>query len=361
MLHTPLTFPCGAVAANRVVLAPLTNKQSHDDGSLSDAERRWLTMRAAGGFGVITTAAAYVSPEGKAWPGQVGVYADHCVAPLAALARDLLPYGALGVVQLHHGGIRAKREASGLPTVGPSALTDIGEGYEPPRAATEDDIARFIRDFRDAAARAEAAGLAGVELHAAHGYLLGQFLSSTLNLRADAWGGDLPNRARLLREVARAVRAAVSPGFIVGARLSPEDFGFAAGIDLDETIQVAQWLAEDGIDYIHLSLWDAAANTKKRPDVHALPLFRAALPASLPIVVAGSVWTPDQAAHALSLGADMVALGRAAIAHPDWPHRAVDPTWSPRRPPFTADELAARGLSPIFVDYMRRWRGFVEP
>jgi 2,4-dienoyl-CoA reductase-like NADH-dependent reductase (Old Yellow Enzyme family) len=359
MLHTPLTFPCGATAHSRLALAPLTNLQSHPDGALSEAERRWLTMRAEGGFALVITAAAYVSPEGKAWSGQVGAHADHCTRPLALLADDLRPHGALGIVQLHHGGIRAVRKVSGLAPLGPSALSDIGPGYEPPQGATEEDIARFIRDFRDAAARAHAAGLSGVELHAAHGYLLSQFLSSTLNLRDDAWGGPLAHRARLVREVARAVRAATSVSFIVGVRLSPEDFGFAAGIDPDETLQVAQWLVEDGVDYIHLSLWNANANTKKRPTLHALSLFRPSLPAHVPIIAAGGVWTPAEAAHVCALGADMVALGRAAIANPDWPQRAADPTWSPRRPPLSAEELAARGLSPPFVEYMRRWRGFV--
>jgi 2,4-dienoyl-CoA reductase-like NADH-dependent reductase (Old Yellow Enzyme family) len=115
-------------------------------------------------------------------------------------------------------------------------------------------------------------------IHGAHGYLFTQFLSATQNHRSDEWGGPLEHRARLLRETVKAVRARVGPQMTVGVRLSPEDYGNARGLDLDESVQTARWLADDGADYIHLSLWHALANTAKRPEVHALPLFRAALP-----------------------------------------------------------------------------------
>jgi 2,4-dienoyl-CoA reductase-like NADH-dependent reductase (Old Yellow Enzyme family) len=360
-LQAPLTVPCGLTSANRVVLAPLTNRQSHADGQLSDDERRWLEMRAAGGFGIVTTCAAYVTQDGKAWAGQLGVHDDAMIPALRPLAASLRAHQSLGVVQLHHGGIRAKRDVSGLAPIGPSALSDLGPNYEPSQAATTDDIARCIEAFAAAAARVERAGLDGVELHGAHGYLISQFLSSTLNQRTDGWGGSLENRARFLQEILRATRRRVSPGFLVGVRLSPEDFGFAAGIDLDETIQVAQMLVEGGIDYVHLSLWDASKNTKKYPDRHALQMFRAVLPPSLPLLAAGNIWTADDAQRVLDLGADAVVLGRSAIANPDWPSRvAANPSWEPRRPPLSPAELAERGLNPTFIDYMRNWKGFVS-
>src|SRR5690606_35508424 len=110
--------------------------------------------------------------------------------------------------------------------------------------------------FRDAAVRARRAGFDGVELHGAHGYLLSQFLSATMNRREDAWGGSFENRARLMREVVRAVRAAVPASFLVGVRLSPEDYFTARGLDLDENVTLAGLLADDGMDFLHLSLWD---------------------------------------------------------------------------------------------------------
>ena len=139
-------------------------------------------------------------------------------------------------------------------------------------------------------------------------------------------GGPIDGRARLVREAVRAVRSAVPKRFLVGVRLSPEDFGNAKGLDLDESIEVARWLCADGADFIHLSLWDSTRNTRKRPDEHAVPSFRAALPSEVPIVVAGNIWTRAEAEKLLERGASAVAIEwRAAIANPAWPAHVVEP------------------------------------
>ncbi len=358
-LSSPYQFANGVTIPNRVALAPLTNLQSHADGTLADVELRWLARRAVGGFGLVATCAAYVASDGKGWPGELGVDRDDQVPRLAELAQAIGGHGGLGVVQLFHGGTRAPSAVTGRPPWSASTYHESGPDFEPPRPATTDDLERVIAAFASAAARCERAGFGGVELHGAHGYLLSQFLSRTMNLRTDAWGGDLAGRARLLREVARAVRAAVSPGFVVGVRLSPEDFGQAHGLDLDETVQVAAWMAEDRLDFVHLSLWRAERMTTKRPDQHAIPLFRAALPPAVAIIAAGGIWTPAEAQAVLDRGADLVALGRAAIVNPDWPREAMTPGWEPRRPPLTVAELEARAVSPHFAGYLRRWKGFV--
>ena len=334
----------------------MTNLQSHDDGTLSEEERRWLVSRAVGGYGVIETCAAYVADEGKAWPGELGVANDAHVPGITQLASDLVAHGATGLVQLFHGGVRADPNLTGVPAWSASAVT---EGDVTPREATEADIVGVIDHFRDAAVRSHRAGFQGVELHGAHGYLLCQFLSAANNLRTDRWGGSWENRARLLRETVRAVRAAVPASFIVGVRISPENFGQARGLDLDENLQLARWLADDGVDFLHLSLWTATRNTTKRPDVHPIPLFREVLPPEVPIVVAGHIWTRADAEAVLDRGADGVALGRSAIANPSWPRDIEDPAWEPRRPPFTTRELEERGLSEQFARYMAKWKGFV--
>jgi 2,4-dienoyl-CoA reductase-like NADH-dependent reductase (Old Yellow Enzyme family) len=355
-LFAPLTFPNGVRARNRVAVAPMTNMQSHPDGTLSDDELRWLAVRAEGGFGVVETCAAHVALDGQGWPGELGIYDDRLLPGLTRLAGTLRTRGAVGLVQIFHGGARAPAKLTGHR---PWSASEIEGDPEQPRAATSEDIARVIVQFRDAAVRAHRAGFDGVELHGAHGYLLCQFLSA-LNRRDDGYGGaSFENRARLLREVTRAVRAAVPASFVVGVRISPEDFGNSKGLDLDESLTLAAWLAEDGIDFLHISLWDAFANTKKRPEEHAVPLFRRALPRQIPLFVAGGVWTREQAEGLVARGADAVALGRAAIANPDWPASAEDPVWQPRRPPLTPDELRERGLSDGFIQYMRRWKGFV--
>ncbi|MBX3207338.1 MAG: NADH:flavin oxidoreductase [Labilithrix sp.] len=351
-LYEPLAFRTGLTAKNRVLLAPMTNQQSHDDGTLSDQELAWLTSRADGGFGVVMTCAAHVAKDGQGWPGELGVFDDAHVPGLRRIAEALRARGALSIVQIFHGGLRADVSVSGTPAW--SASDRDGA-----RAATEDDLARVVGQFADAAARAKAAGCDGVEIHGAHGYLLTQFLSVTQNRRSDGWGGSLEGRARLIREVMRAVRARTGPAFTVGVRLSPEDFGNAEGLDLDESLATARWLAEDGADFIHASLWRAHLKTTKRPDEHALGLFRAALPRDVRLLVAGAVWTRAEAEHLLGEGADGIALGRSAIVNPDWPLRAVEHGWEPRRPPVTIEELRARGLGPGFAEYMRRWKGFV--
>ena len=358
-LFAPYRFRNGAVSKNRLALAPLTNGQSHPDGRLADEEVRWLERRAAGGFGVVTTCAAYVAPEGKAWAGELGVDDDGDLPALRGLATALRGHGALGMVQLFHGGLRAAREVSGRPTWSASAHREDAPGYEVPRAGTIDDIEGAIAAFAAAARRCAEAGFDGVELHGAHGYLLSQFLSSTYTRRDDAWGGSLEGRARLMRETTRAVRAAVPAGFVVGVRLSPEDFGQARGMDLDENLALARWLCDDGADFLHLSLWRSSLNTTKRPEAHALPLFRAAVPADVALFVAGQVWTPAEAEALLARGADVIALGRSAIVNPDWPRHAAVAGWEPRRPPLTPAELADVAVSPAFVGYLRKFKNLV--
>jgi 2,4-dienoyl-CoA reductase-like NADH-dependent reductase (Old Yellow Enzyme family) len=355
-----MTFRGGAVAPNRVFLAAMTNGQSLPDGRLSDDELGFLAARADGGFGVVTTCASHVSQDGKGWAGELGVHDDAMLPGLSRLAERVQRGGALGLVQIFHGGVRAPSSVSGSRPWSASEWHEDAPGFEAPRAATEDDLARVIDQFAAAARRAARAGFAGVELHGAHGYLLSQFLSRTMNTRGDRWGGSIDGRARLIRSVTQAVRAAVPAPFVVGVRLSPEDFGQARGLDLDESVQVARWLADDGVDFVHLSLWRASELTKKHPERHAIEIFRAALPREIKIVVAGGLWTRADADAMLARGADAIALARAAICNPSWPQLAVDRSWEPRRPPISAAELAERALSPVFVGYMRRWKNFLS-
>jgi len=129
------------------------------------------------------------------------------------------------------------------------------------------------------------------------------------------------------------------------------------GLDLDESIQTARWLAEDGADFIHLSLWDASRNTNKRPEEHALNLFRSALNEEVRLVAAGNIWTRADAEAALARGASAVAIGQAAIANLDWVARVSDPGREVRRPPLTIAELRERGLNPTFCGKYAKLEG----
>ncbi|HAN32447.1 MAG TPA: hypothetical protein DCQ06_12700, partial [Myxococcales bacterium] len=228
------------------------------------------------------------------------------------------------------------------------------------RQLTPAQIEALIEAFADAACRAADAGLDGVELHGAHGYLLCQFLRADLNTRTDGWGGDLPGRARLLRRVMQTIRQQVPASFVVGVRLSAENGTFLTGLDLDESLQTAQWLCDDGADFIHVSLWDAHLNCSKRADVHPARVFRDALPEAVPVITAGQIWTRAHAHQQLDHGADAVALGRAAITTPNWPQQVVRDGKEPLMPPVSAQQLRDRDLSETFVTYMKRWPGFVH-
>ncbi len=354
-LFDPLALRCGLVLPNRIALAALTNKQSGPDGLLGDDELGFLARRADGGFGTITTCATYVARDGKAWDGELGIDRDACIPGLTRLAARIHAGGARAFVQLFHGGARADAALTGEPPWSASAWTD---GALAPRAATPEDIGRVTADFVLAARRAQTAGFDGVELHGAHGYLLGQFLSRTMNLRTDGWGGSLANRTLLLRSIARDIRAVCGPQLAIGVRLSLEDFGQAKGLDLDESLEVARTLADDGVDYIHASLWDVNRMTAKRPAEHPLPLLRAALPREVPIVAAGKIWTRADAEATLARGADIVALGRSAILNPDWP-RLIARGDAPALPPMTRADLDTRTVSRRFQSYLTSFKNLV--
>jgi len=354
-LFAPVSLRGSVTAKNRIWLAPLTNMQSHEDGSCSEAEERFLSMRAEGGFGLINTCATFVSQDGKAWPGELGAHSDAMIPGLKKLATRIREAGSIGCVQLFHGGLRADQKVSGIQPWSASAYTENETLLA--RQGCLADIDQVIVDFTQAAARCAEAGFEAIELHGAHGYLLSQFLSQTYNQREGAWGGALEHRARLIREVTRAVRKS-APNLALIVRLSPEDFGQTKGIDIDETVQVAKWLVEDGVDVLHLSLWRAGHNTTKYPDVHPTAFFREQLGGTVKIVVAGGIWSREEAEAQLALGADAVALGRAAIGHHDWPARIARKEVV-TRPPFTAEHLEAEGLSKGFVGYMGKWKGFV--
>ncbi|HET9991637.1 MAG TPA: NADH:flavin oxidoreductase [Kofleriaceae bacterium] len=359
MLNEPLALRSGLVIPNRVALAAMTNGQSHPDGTLADEELRWLERRAEGGFGLVCTCAAYVAKDGKAWDGELGVDSDADVPGLTRLAAAIKRHGATAFVQLFHGGVRATQRLTGAQVWSASVFQEDAPDFETPRAATEADLGRTIEAFAAAAERCQRAGFDGVELHGAHGYLLTQFISAVTNTRTDAWGGSLEHRARLVREVTRAVRARCGAAFSVGVRLSLEHGGSARGLDLDESLQISRWLADDGVDFIHASLWRAENNTRKRPDEHPIPLVRAALPKDVALIVAGNIWTFEDAAAARERGADMVALARPAIVNPDWPKQA-QPGWEPRRPPLTRAELEELAVSPAFAVYLRHFKNLVS-
>jgi 2,4-dienoyl-CoA reductase-like NADH-dependent reductase (Old Yellow Enzyme family) len=361
-LFTPFIFPNSKKQMpNRIALAPMTNMQSHEDGTLSDAEYQWLVRRAKENFGMIITCAANVSADGQGWKGELGIYDDKHIHGLHRLAEGIQQHGSLAIVQIFHGGARSPENLIGQQPWSASAhVMPFAKTPVEVRAATQQDMDRVITDFVMAAKRAVDSGFDGVELHGAHGYLLHQFLSTATNQRSDEWGGSFENRSKLLRTILQKIKQDVSSSFIVGVRLSPEDKYTFEGIDFDETIELTKLLAQDGADYIHLSPWDACKKPEKyqAQDKALITYFREALP-DMPILVAGKIWNRTDAENALALGADIVAVGMAAIGHANWPSLVKDKDFKPQEPPFSTAHLAQQDLSAPFIEYMKKWKGFV--
>ncbi|MBI1405240.1 MAG: NADH:flavin oxidoreductase [Caulobacter sp.] len=353
-LFQPLTFAHGPAMKNRLMLAPLTNLQSHVDGTMSEDEFHWLVKRAEGGFGLTMTCAAHVQRIGQGFPGQMGVWSDDHLPGLTRLAAAIKANDSLAVIQLHHAGMRSPKEIIGEAPVCPSDNEEFGA-----RALSGAEVEQLRDDFIAAAVRAKTAGFDGVEIHGAHGYILCQFLSPEINQRTDRWGGSLDNRGRLITEILAAVRDRCGPDFQIGLRLSPERFG----LQLAEVRDFAAALMAAGaMDYLDMSLWDIA----KEPIEEAfhgrslMSVFTELPRGKVRLGVAGKVMSPATAAKALADGADFVLLGRAAILHHDWPLRAArDPGFEPVSLPVTRAHLAAEGLGPAFLDYMATWKGFV--
>ena len=353
-LFQPLTFSSGATVKNRFMLAPLTNTQSHPDGKLSDDEYRWLTMRAQGGFGLTMTCAAHIQAVGQGFPGQLGVFSDDHLQGLTKLATGIKREDSLAVVQLHHAGMRSPADLIGQAPVCPSDHEDTGA-----IGLSVEGVQQLIEDFISGAERAEKAGFDGVEIHGAHGYILAQFLSGTINQRQDQFGGCIENRMRPITEIIEGVRARCRPNFLLGLRLSPERFD----VHLPDIIEVAKnVLAAGKIDFLDMSLWDSF----KEPEDDAfkgrtlLSYFTELERGNIALGVAGKLRNPSEVNQAMAAEIDFVMLGRAAIIHHDFPRQMQhDSSFTPKRTPVSADHLRREGLGEAFVTYMSGWKGFV--
>ena len=352
-------FPrTGKKLRNRAVVAAMTNKQSNEDGSLSDEEINWLIRRAEGGFGIVTTAATHVVPEGQGWDGEMGVWGDHQLPGLTRLVAGIKEQGAVSLAQIFHGGMRCPQRLTGVQpvsaSINPTSDSDNGET----RALEDSEIEELVEAFATAATRCEKAGFDGVEIHGAHGYLVCQFLGNETNRREDRWGGSLENRARFLLQIIERIRQVTDDDFLLGVRISPEYDKI--GVLLEDSLDLVDMLVESGIDFLHISCWDCFTPPAHHDDSRMLTeIFAERLANRLPMITCGAVWSTAQAQEVMDQGADLVAVARSAIGHADWASHLGDSRYEPQRPPFTVEHLLDEGLSEKFVDYMRAWQGFV--
>lgn len=333
-LFSPLKLR-GMTARNRAWVSPMC-QYSAEDGLACDWHLVHLGSRAAGGAGLVMAEATAVLPEGRISPGCTGLWSDRHAEAFAPAARFIRSQGAVPAVQLAHAGRKAStaRPWEGGGTVPPEkgGWTPVAPSPVPfdakspvPAELDADGIAEVVSAFQAAALRAEEAGFEVVELHFAHGYLVSEFLSPLINKRSDAYGGSFDNRARLAREVARAVREVWPESRPLFARVSATDW-VKGGWDLEQTIELAKLLKEDGVDLVDCSSGGLMAEAQ----VPAGPLFQVPFAeavrakAGVATAAVGFITEPAQAEDIVAKGrADAVFLAREFLREPYWPLKAA--------------------------------------
>jgi len=344
-LFSPLTLR-GTTFRNRAWVAPMC-QYSSEGGHPTDWHLVHLGSLARGGAGLVLTEATAVTPEGRISPYDAGIWSDEQAKDYRRITDFIRSQGALPGIQLAHAGRKASTAQpwkgggplavadGGWPTVGASP---VGYADWPaPRELSEAELAQLTQAWARAAVRADAAGFEVLELHAAHGYLLHQFLSPLSNVREDGYGGDLAGRSRLLFEVVDAVRAVWPENRPLFVRVSATDW-VDGGLRVDEVAEVSRQLAERGVDLIDVS---SGGNSPDQKIVvgpgYQVPFAREIRTVSdLPVAAVGLITEPRQAEQILLEGsADAVLLARAVLRNPSWPQHAAhalgDPVyWAPQ-------------------------------
>ncbi|GLY03929.1 MULTISPECIES: NADH:flavin oxidoreductase/NADH oxidase [Actinoplanes] len=332
-LFEPITLR-GLTIPNRVWMSPMCT-YSATGGHPEDFHLAHYAARAAGGAGLVMVEATGVLADGRISPFDLGIWDDEHVASFARIAAAITAGGAVPAIQLAHAGRKASigkpwlggkpvaHADGGWDTLAPSATAF--PGYPEPAAMTEKQIAGVVEAFAQAARRAHDAGFQVAEVHAAHGYLLHEFLSPLSNTRDDQYGGSLANRARLLLEVIDVVRAAWPADRPVLLRVSTTDWT-EGGWTVEDTIQVTRWAREHGVDLVDASSGGLVPATI--PDTRDYQTSIAARlraeAGDVPVGAVGRITDAAWADELITTGqADVVLLGRALLDDPSWPNRAA--------------------------------------
>jgi 2,4-dienoyl-CoA reductase-like NADH-dependent reductase (Old Yellow Enzyme family) len=348
---------------NRIVIAPMC-QYSAVQGEATDWHQMHLGHLALSGAGLLIIEASAVEPEGRISAGDLGLWSDGTQAALAKVLQSVRKYSAMPIaIQLAHAGRKA---SSNVPWEGAQLKTVEQGGWWPmapsavaysatepaPRAMSGDDLQRVRAAFASAAQRAHSLGLDAIEIHAAHGYLLHQFLSPLSNVRTDEYGGSLENRMRFPLEVFAAVRKAVPTGMAVGIRVSATDW-VDGGWDVEQTVTFGQALRELGCDFIHVSS-GGLSPLQKIPlgPGYQVPLAeRVRRDTGLPTIAVGLITEPEQAEDIIVQGqADFVALARGILFDPRWPWHAAAKLGAQVQAPPQYWRSQPRGLNTLFGD-----------
>ena len=319
----------GMILSNRFVRSATWAGMATDDGRCTDRLIELMTQLADGGVGLIITGHAYVHRRGQAGPWQLGIYDDILIPGLAQMTEAVHHRSGKIVAQLAHAGLYADPELTGRPPLAPSAVT--GFTQTPPAEMDTADIEEAVAAFAAAAARAKTTGFDGVQIHAAHGYLLSQFLSPRFNHRSDTYGGNTANRSRIVLEVLEAIRQQVGPDWPVLIKINTGDY-LEGGLELAEAVQIGERLETAGISAIELS-GGTGASGKLRPIRTGIKreeqeaYFEAAAAAfrrqvRVPLILVGGIRSFSVAERIVSQDiADCISMSRPFIREPDLVNR----------------------------------------
>ncbi|MBR3880275.1 MAG: FAD-dependent oxidoreductase [Mailhella sp.] len=327
-LLSPFTIK-GKTLHNRSVVSAMVTNYCNADGTCTETFTAYHEAKAKGGFGMIITEDFAVCPEGKGFPFLPGLWNDEQIPGYAAFTQRIHAQGAVVIAQIYHAGRQTNSAVIGCAPEAPSAIP-CPFSPDMPREMTEEDIRTIVSSFGDCAHRAEQAGFDGVEIHAAHGYLISQFLSTYSNKRTDSYGGPLFNRMRFLLEIMADIRRKCSEGFIVGVRISTDEF-VTGGRTIEDTKAIVPFLERAGADYIHASAGVYRSFGAVIPTMYCRHGWTADLAAevkkmtSLPVITVGRFNDPFLAESALASGkADLVAMGRQSLCDPETMKKAME-------------------------------------
>ncbi|MDM5229266.1 NADPH dehydrogenase NamA [Cytobacillus sp. NJ13] len=327
-LFSPLTIK-GITFKNRIVMAPMCMYSSHnEDGMVENWHRTHYTSRAVGQVGLIILEATAVTPQGRISPQDLGIWSDDHIAGLRELTGLMKEHGASAGIQLAHAGRKATVEGEILA---PSAIA-FNEKMKSPKEMTKEEVSETVEAFKRGAERAKKAGFEVIEIHAAHGYLINEFLSPLSNKRSDEYGGSAENRYRFLREVIEAVKTVWDGPLFV--RVSAHDY-HDEGLTAEDYAEMGKWMKEQGVDLI-----DVSSGAVVPARINSYPGYQVKFSetikegANIQTGAVGLITSGLQAEEILQNGrADLIFIARELLRDPYWPRTAAKELGASIEPP----------------------------